>query len=182
VSSPTHFARVTRVAVALTTGLILAAVPAAAQAAPVNLGTAAPFVVLGGSQVTNTGPSVLNGDLGVSPGTSLSGFALPAVVNGAKHANDAVAASAQLDLTAAYNVAAEQPVAPADDLTGIDLGGLVLTPGAYGLASSAQLTGSLVLDAQGDANAQFVFVIGTSLTTASASSVLLVNGASPCNV
>jgi len=152
-----------------------------AEAAPVNLGTAAPFVVLGGSTVTNTGPSVLNGDLGVSPGTSLPGFNA-AVVNGTIHANDAVAAQAQADLTTAYNVAAGQPVPPGNDLTGIDLGNKVLAPGNYGFSSSAQLTGQLILDAGGVPDAQFVFKIGSTLTTASASSVVLRNGASPCNV
>ncbi len=163
--------------------LFLAAIPiAAAKASPVGLGTAQPFVVLSGAGVTNTGPSVLNGDLGVSPGTSLSGFGLPAVVNGATHANDAVAGQAEADLTTAYNVAAEQPVPPGNELTGVDLGGLTLGPGAYGYSTSAQLTGQLTLDAHGNPNAQFVFVIGTTLTTATASSVILTDGASPCNV
>ena len=157
-------------------------VPVAAQASTVNLATASPFVVLGGSTVTNTGPSVLNGDLGVSPGTSLVGFGLPAVVNGATHNNDAVAGQAQSDLTTAYNVAAGQPVAPADDLSGTDLGNRTLTAGAYRYTSSAQLTGALTLNAQGDPDAQFVFEIGSALTTAPASSVVLINGASPCNV
>jgi hypothetical protein len=161
---------------------LLVAIPMAAKAAPVNLATAQPFVVLGGAGVTNTGPSVLNGDLGVTPGTSLSGFGAPAVVNGATHANDAVAAQAQADLMTAYNVAAGQPIAPGNELTGVDLGGLTLSPGAYGYSTSAQLTGQLTLDAHGDPNAQFVFVIGSTLTTASASSVVLTNGASPCNV
>ncbi|WP_445149607.1 ice-binding family protein [Baekduia sp. Peel2402] len=163
-------------------GLTCLAAPSVASASPVDLGTVKPFVALAGATVTNTGPSVLNGELGVTPGSALVGFGLPAVVNGATHATDGVAAQAQSDLTTAYDVAAGQPVAPADDLTGIDLGGLVLTAGAYRYTSSAQLTGALVLDAQGDPNAQFVFEIATSLTTASASSVLLVNGASPCNV
>ncbi|HYP56495.1 MAG TPA: ice-binding family protein [Solirubrobacterales bacterium] len=162
-------------------GLALFAAPAS-LAAPVNLATVTPFVVLGGQAVTNTGPSVLNGDLGVSPGTALSGFGFPAVVNGATHENDAVAAQAQSDLTNAYNVAAGQPVAPADDLSGTDLGNRKLFPGAYRYTSDALLTGALTLDAQGDPNAQFVFLIGSELTTASASSVVLVNGASPCNV
>ncbi len=162
--------------------LALAAIPVAAQASAVNLATAGPFVVLGGSAVTNTGPSVLNGELGVTPGTSLTGFGLPAVVNGATHANDAVAAQAQGDLTTAYDVAAGQPIPPGNDLTGTDLGSLSLTAGAYGFSTSAQLTGQLTLDAQGDPNAQFVFVIGSTLTTASASSVILTNGASACNV
>jgi hypothetical protein len=163
--------------------LAFAATPiAAAHAAPVNLATAQPFVVLSGAAATNTGPSVLNGDLGVSPANSLSGFAGTAVVNGAVHAGDEVAAQAQADLTTAYNVAAGQPIPPGNELTGIDLGGLTLSPGAYGYSSSAQLTGQLTLDAHGDPNAQFVFVIGSSLTTATASSVILTNGASPCNV
>lgn len=174
--------RARRAGIALAVGLAFAAVPAAAQAAAVNLGTVGPFVVLGGSAVTNTGPSVLNGDLGVSPGTSLTGFGLPAVVNGATHNDDAVAAQAQADLTTAYDVAAGQPVLPADDLTGTNLGNRTLTAGAYRYSSSAQLTGALTLDAEGDPNAQFVFEIGSTLTTASASSVLLINGASPCNV
>ncbi len=171
--------RTRRVRLIVGVGAALAAMPAAAHAAPVDLATAGPFVVLGGSSVTNTGASVLNGDLGVSPGTSMPGFNA-AVVNGATHNNDAVAAQAQSDLTTAYNVAASQPVT--SDLTGQDLGGLQLTTGAYRFASSAQLTGQLTLDAQGDPAAQFVFEIGSALTTASASSVRLINGASPCNV
>ena len=125
---------------------------------------------------------MLNGDLGVSPGTALVGFGLPAVVNGATHAADAVAAQAQLDLTTAYDAAAGQPVSPANDLTGTDLGNRMLKAGAYRFTSSAQLTGPLTLDAEGDPAAQFVFEIASSLTTASASSVVLLNGASPCNV
>lgn len=161
--------------------LALFAVPAAV-AAPVNLATASPFVVLGGTTVTNTEASVLNGDIGVSPGTALTGFGFPAVVNGATHENDGVAAQAQSDLTNAYNVAAGQAVAPADDLSGTDLGNRKLAPGAYRYTSDALLTGALTLDAEGDPNAQFVFLIGSELKTESASSVVLINGASPCNV
>jgi hypothetical protein len=181
-SSPNRRNRGRRAALAAGVGLAFAAVPVAANAASVNLATASPFVALAGSTVTNTGPSVLNGTLGVSPGTALVGFGLPAVVNGATHANDAVAAQAQLDLTTAYNVAAGQPVLPANDLTGTDLGNRTLKAGAYRYTSSAQLTGPLTLDAEGDPNAQFVFEIASTLTTASASSVVLLNGASPCNV
>jgi hypothetical protein len=166
------------IALVLAVGFASGAVPAAAQT-PVNLATVAPFVVLGGQAVTNTGPSVLNGDLGVSPGTSLVGFGLPAVVNGATHASDAVALQAQSDLTTAYDVAAAQPSA---DMTGLDLGNQILNAGAYSYTSDAQLTGALTLDAEGDPNAQFVFKVASALTTASASSVLLINGASPCNV
>lgn len=110
-------------AVGIAACLVFAAVPIAAKASAVDLATAQPFVVLSGAGVTNTSPSVLNGDLGVSPGTSLTGFGLPAVVNGATHANDAVAAQEQSDLTTAYGVAAGQPVPPGNDLTGTDLGG-----------------------------------------------------------
>ncbi len=181
-SKPTYLRRARRAGIAFAMAIAFAAIPVAAQAAPVNLATVGPFVALGGSTVTNTGPSVLNGDLGVAPGTSLVGFGLPAVVNGATHDNDAVAGQAQSDLTAAYDVAAGQPVAPANDLTGTDLGNRTLTAGAYRYTSSAQLTGPLTLDAQGDPNAQFVFEIAAELTTAPASSVALINGASPCNV
>ena len=175
------FKRTGRAGVALAVGCAFAAVPAAAQAAAINLATASPFVVLGGSTVTNTGPSVLNGDLGVSPGTALPGFDT-AVLNGAVHANDGVAAQAQLDVTTAYDVAAGEPVPPANDLTDEDLGNRILLAGNYSFSTAAQLTGPLTLDAQGDPNARWVFNVGSQLTTASASSVLLINGASPCNV
>lgn len=173
---------VRRAGILVASGLACALAPAVASASAVNLGTASPFVVLGGSTVTNTGPSVLNGDLGVAPGTALVGFGLPAVVNGATHDDEAVAGQAQSDVTTAYNVAASQPVPAGNALTGQDLGGLTLTAGAYGFSSSAQLTGQLTLDAAGNPNAQFVFEIASTLTTASGSSIRLINGASPCNV
>jgi hypothetical protein len=172
--------RLATIAVAMV--FVFAAVPVAAQAAPVDLATAGPFVVLGGTTVTNTGPSVLNGNLGVSPGTELEGFGAPAVVNGATHATNEVAAKAQLDLTNAYDVAAGQPFLPQNDLSTTNLGERKLGPGVYHYSEAALLTGALTLDAEGDPNAQFVFQIGSQLTTESASSVVLVNGASPCNV
>ncbi len=172
-----RFKRARRTGAAFAVGLGVLAVPAVAQA-QVNLATTEPFVVLGGAAVTNTGPSVLNGDLGVSPGTSLVGFGLPAVVNGATHNNNAVAANAQDDLTTAYTVAAGQPVPPGNVLTGTNLGNRTLTAGAYRYSTSAGLTGALTLDAEGDPNAQFIFEIGSTLTTAGASSVRLINGAS----
>jgi hypothetical protein len=182
VSNPFDFTRGRIALIGIGVCLVFALIPIGiAQAAPVNLATAQSFVVLSGAAATNTGPSVLNGDLGVSPGTSLSGFN-EATVNGAVHPNDGVAAQAQADLTTAYNVAAGQPISPGNELTGLNLGGRTLTPGAYGFSSSAELTGQLTLDAQGNPNAQFVFVINTTLVTASASSVILTNGASPCNV
>ncbi|WP_229712265.1 ice-binding family protein [Streptomyces daqingensis] len=150
-----------------------------AVATAVGLGTADSYGVLGGQSVTNTGPSVVSGDLGVSPGSAISGFP-PGTVLGTIHQNDAHAAQAQADLTTAYNNAAGQ--ACDDDLTGQDLGGLTLVPGVYCFDSSAQLTGDLTLDAEGDPNAVWVFQIGSTLTTASSSNVNLINGASPCNV
>lgn len=178
-SHPIHFTRLGRAGAALALGIVLASTPAVASA-QVDLGTAAPFVVLAGSTATNTGSSVLNGDLGVSPGTALPGFEV-ATLNGATHANDAVAAQGQLALTNAYNVAAGLPTT--QTLTGTDLGlQLPLRGGVYTYSSSAQLTGTLVLDGENNPNAQFVFQIGTALTTASASRVQLINGASPCNV
>ena len=108
---PTRSTRRRLAGFALVAAIACSAAPIATQAAtPVNLATAQSFVVLAGATVTNTGPSVLNGDLGVAPGTALVGFGLPAVVNGATHSADAVAAQAQLDLTTAYNVAAGQAV------------------------------------------------------------------------
>jgi len=162
--------------------VVVFALPAAAHAAPVDLATAGPFVVLGGTKVTNVGPSVLNGNLGISPGTELEGFGPPAVIIGSTHATNEVAAQAQLDLTTAYDVAAGQPVLPVNDLSGSNLGERILAPGTYRYNAAALLTGALTLDAEGDPNAEFVFKIGSELTTESASSVLLVNGASPCNV
>lgn len=178
-SNRIHLNRAGRAGIAIAVGLALAGVPAAAHGAPVDLATAGPFAVLGGQTVTNTGASVLNGDLGVAPGTALPGFGT-ATVNGAIHANDAVAKQAQLDLTTAYDVAAGQAVT--QDLTGTDLGNRTLKAGVYRYSSSAQLTNTLTLDAENKPDAQFVFQIGSALTTAPSSSVVLINGASPCNI
>lgn len=165
----------------LVAGFVGSTTPASALGAPVGLGTAASYAVLAGSTVANTGSSVIHGDLGVSPGSAVVGFPPGTVVPpGAIHASDAPAAQAQLDLTTAYNDAAGR--ASNASITGQDLGGQTLTTGVYTASSSQQLTGALTLDAKGDPNAVFVFQIGTTLTTASASSVVLINGASPCNV
>lgn len=175
-----------RCGVALAVGFASLALPVAAQAAEVDLGTAHPYRALGASAVTNTGSSVLNGDLGVFQpgGGALTGFFRvdggPGIVNGAVHDNDVNAQSAQSDLTTAYNVAAGEPSSA--NLTGQNIGNRTLLAGTYTYSTSAGLTGQLTLDAQGDPNARFLIQIGTTLTTASNSSVLLTNGASPCNV
>lgn len=144
------------------------------------LGTARSFAVLGGSAVTNTGPSIVSGNLGVWPGSAVTGFPPGVVVGGTIHITDAVAMQAQNDVTTAYNALAG--MASTQTLTGQDLGGLTLVPGVYFFASSAQLTGTLTLDTQGNPDALFVFQIGTTLTTASNSSVITINGNNDCHV
>ncbi|MBJ7600904.1 ice-binding family protein [Candidatus Nephthysia bennettiae] len=166
--------------IALTAIALLATPSLALAATQPNLGTANSFAVLAGSTVTNTGPTVIRGDLGLSPGSSVTGFPPGTVVGGTQHVADAVAIQAKNDLVTAYDNAAGQPVT--SDLTGLDLGGKTLTPGVYHFSSSAQLTGTLTLDGQGDSNAVFIFQIGSTLTTASSSSVVLINGASPCSI
>ncbi|MCM2315966.1 MAG: ice-binding family protein [Thermoanaerobaculia bacterium] len=159
----------------------IAASPAWAQAP--TLGTATGFAVLGDQTVTNVGPSVIIGDLGVSPGTSITGFP-PGLVIGTSHSADGVALQAQVDATAAYDILANPIVTPCGtNLTGIDLGtASPLTAGVYCFDTSAQLTGALVLDAQGDPDAVFIFQIGSTLTTASGSSATVINSGQNCNV
>jgi type VI secretion system secreted protein VgrG len=159
--------------------LLLNALPAFSQTAP-PLGTAQNFAVLAGSTVTNTGSSVVNGELGVSPGTAVTGFPPGTVTNGTIHSNDAVAIQARADALIAYNNLVGQGCTAT--LTGQDLGGQVLTPGVYCFASSAQLTGTLTLNAQGNPAAVFIFKIGSTLTTASNSLVSVINGGLNCNV
>ncbi|WP_228456733.1 ice-binding family protein [Streptomyces durbertensis] len=152
--------------------------PASALAQPVPLATADSFAVLAGSEVTNTGPTVITGDVGVHPGTAISGFP-PGIVNGTFHSADAVAAGAKSDLVAAYDNAAGQS---SDGALPPDAGGLTLTPGVYTASSTLGLTGTLTLDGENNPDAIWVFQVGSGLTTASASNVSLINGASPCNV
>ncbi len=146
-----------------------------------SLGTAQSFAVLGGSAVTNTGPTIVTGNLGVYPGTSITGFPPGIVTGGTTYAADAVALQAQTDVTTAYNNLAGQAC---NTTFGVptDIGGMTLVPGVYCFSSSAQLTGALTLDAGGDSTAVWVFKIGSTLTTASNSSVLVINGGQQCNV
>jgi type VI secretion system secreted protein VgrG len=146
------------------------------------LGTAANFSVLGASTVTNTGNTTLWGDLGVYPGTAITGQETitingqPADTTGSVfvHEGTAVAQQAQADALTAYNALAG--MSSTANLTGFDLGGQTLTPGVYTFDTTAQLTGTLTLDFLGDPSALFVFQIGTALTTASASVVDVING------
>jgi hypothetical protein len=158
--------------IALTAIALLATPSLALAATQPNLGTAGSFAVLAGSTVTNTGPTV-------SPGTAVTGFP-PGTVVGAQHNADAVALKAKTDLVTGYNDAAGQT--PFVDKTGQNLGGQNLTPGIYRFSSSAQLTGTLTLNGQGNSNTVFIFQIGSMLTTASNSSVVLMNGAQPCGI
>src|SRR3984893_12273031 len=169
---------------------------ARAQSAP-PLGSAQSFAVLGTTTVTNTGASLITGDLGLAPpGVSVTGFSLvpgvnrivvgpsPAtgvtaglgVVTGTIHVGDAVALLAHADATKTY--AALLAETCGTNLSGSDLGGLALTPGVYCFDSSAQLTGTLTLSGNG----VYVFKIGSTLTTATGSSVVLTNGALCGNV
>ncbi len=156
---------------------LLFASSALGAAAPVGLGTAASFSVLAGSTVTNTGPTTMFGDLGLSPGSSVTGA--PHVL-GATHVDDAVAIGAKNALTTAYDNAAGRP---SNGSAGTDLAGQVFLPGVRTASSSLLLSsGSVTLDAQGNPNAVFIFQIGSTLITASNTSVQLINGAQACNV
>ena len=168
------------ISLALVVTLALASSSQAATA--VGLGTADNFAVLAGSGVTNTGPSVINGDLGTSPTPSVTGFggAPNGTVNGSTHQADASAAQAQAELTTAYNNAAGQ--GPASTVA-TELGGQTLTPGVYdSLSGTFGITGTLTLNAKGNPNAVFIFKTASTLISASASQVRLINGAQPCRL
>ena len=171
-------------AVGLTLGISLGSVATASAATivdgPIDLGTAASYGVLGATTVTNTGPTLINGDLGLSPGTSITGFggAPNGIVNGTVHTTDAAAAEAQSDTTIAYNVAAS--LTPTT--TGIgELSGLSLTPGVYsGGALALSDNGALTL--AGSANSVWVFQAASTLAIGSATRIIITGGASACNV
>ena len=140
------------------------------------------FTILAGSTVTNTGSTRIAGNVGLSPGSSVTGFP-PGVLTGGGmiRVDDSLVTMAKTALTAAYNDAVSRPNAVT--LTPSDLGGRTLTPGVYQAPSSVQiLNGNLILDGKGDPNAVFIFQIGTSLTTNSGSQVILINGAQHANV
>ncbi len=151
----------------------------AAGPASVGLGTATSFAILAGTPaVTNTGPTTITGDLGISPAAAVTGFP-PGIVNGTIHAADTVALQAKSDLVTAYNDAAGRT--PVTAVAGDTLGGKTLVGGVYG-GGALDLTGTLTLDGQNDPSSVWVFQAASSLITASSSSVRLINGASSCNV
>ncbi len=159
--------------------LLLSSLFAARASASIFLGSADSYAVFGGASVTSAGSTVLNGNLGVSPGLSVTGFP-PGVVNGSIHSGDSSAQQAGADaLTAYLALGGESPI---QNLTGSDLGGLTLGPGVRKFDTTAQLTGTLTLDGGGNSAARFDILIGTTLTTSVASSIVLTNGAQPDNV
>jgi len=147
---------------------------------PVDLGAASSYAILAATTVTAPGPIVVNGDLGLSPGTSVTGFP-PAVVNGATNINNTAAAAAQASLLTAYNELFNLP--PGATVTG-NIGGTTLTPGIYTAPSTslAVSSGNLTLDAQGDTNAVWIFQIGTTFDVTPGLQVILANGAQASNI
>jgi hypothetical protein len=151
--------------------------PASALAATdPGLASAAPFGVLAGTTVTNTGNTVVTGELGVSPGTAVTGF--PPGTSGPQHNGDSVALTAQTDLTAAYVNAAAQPCPSTNNFAGVNLGGKTLVPGVYCQTTAPTLTGTLTLNGSGI----YIFQIGSTLVTAPSASVVLIGGAQPCQI
>jgi Ice-binding-like/WxL domain surface cell wall-binding len=146
--------------------------------APLALGAADGFAVMGASTVTSAGVSAITGDLGVSPGTAVTGFG-PGTINGTLHAGDATAAQAHADLATAYTDAVGR--APATPVLA-DLGGVTLSPGVYSAGAALTLAGTLTLDAQGNPAAVFILQAGSTLGTAAGSQVILAGGAQSCNV
>jgi Ice-binding-like len=149
-------------------------------ASALQLGTASRFAVLGASTVTCTAGSTVTGDVGLSPGTSVTGFNPDCTVAGTIHAGDAVAIQAHADLATAYD-ALGAPVCQ-HNLTGQDLGGQTLAPGIYCFDTTVGLTGQLTLDGGGDSAAVWIFQVGTAVTTATGASVVMAGGGQACNV
>ncbi|HCV15734.1 MAG TPA: antifreeze protein, partial [Rikenellaceae bacterium] len=146
----------------------------------INLRTAESYAVLAGSGISSTGPTIVNGDMGTSPTGTINGFP-PGIVNGVTNAANAAAAQAKLDLTTAF-LDGQSRSTSAISLPG-DLSGLTLTPGLYVNSTSVLLSsGTVWLDAQGDANATFIFKMGSTLTSLAGTQVVLSGGALAKNV
>ena len=156
-------------------------------ASVVSLGAASSYAVLAATTVTDAGASTISGELGVAPGTAVTGFPPGIVINGSIHSNDPATNDAHVDAHSAYVAAAAQPsdrVVGTSNLAAAGPAGNLntLTPGVYSSASSLDLTGTLVLDGQGNPESVFLFQAGSTLTTASYSEVTLINGAQASHV
>ncbi|KAK5129301.1 hypothetical protein LTR08_003605 [Meristemomyces frigidus] len=158
------------------TALCVVTLSALINAQTISLGSAGDYGVFAASAITNTGTTVVHARIGMYPGTALTGFP-PGIDNGEDIGN-AAASAVKDDIQSVYDALF---ALPATNMTG-DLGGQTLPPGVYSFSSSGGLTGALTLDAQNDPDAQFVFKFGTTLTTAEASSIILVNSAMSCNI
>ena len=144
------------------------------------LGSANTYGILAGSTVTCAGaPGIINADVGVSPGSTTTGFP-PCTITGSTHLADAVAGTQQGRLTGAYNYLAGRPCGTV--VTPADLGGRTLPPGVYCAATSLGVTGTVTLDGQGDANATFIFQVGSTLITGTGANIALIGGAQAKNV
>jgi hypothetical protein len=178
------------VTVALICLMAAAITPGVMGADPADLGTAANFAVLGGTTVTNAGPSVITGDLGVSPGTAITGFDIaantisgpgtvtagPGLVSGTIYAGGPVAEQAHTDATIAYNYLMDQT--PDTTYAGVtQLDGMTFTPGVYHFGPSAnlQVNGNVYLDFQGDPDAVFIFQTESTLVTMAGSKVIAID-------
>ncbi len=152
---------------------------AVAATAVVNLGTSSSFAVLAGSAITNTGATTIHGDIGISPGTSITGFPPGLQLSGATHVADGTALLAENALnTASVDAAGRTPFVTVAG----DLGGSTLVAGVYHSASSMGLTGTVTLNGAGNSDSVFIFQAASTLTTASSSTIALENGAQACNV
>src|ERR1051325_9111044 len=164
--------------VGLAAGVLFVCHDAAAAQAPVSLGAAAKFAVLAATTVTSTGATTVNGEVGVSPGTAVTGSLR---VSGMVHGGGQTAAQAQADLLKAYDAAVGRTVG-ALNVAG-NLGELTLTPGLYKSTSSLEISsGDLTLDARGDTNAVFIFQMASTLTTTSGRKIILAGGARAANL
>ncbi len=173
----TNTVRATSGTVFGTATVIVTALPPPAPI--VNLGAAALNGIMAGTTITCVTGGIINADIAISPGSTVTGFG-PCVVTGTQNLGNAIAAQAQIDLTSAYNTLQGLPCPPANNVGTVNIGGTTKAAGVYCSASSIGITGTLTLDGGGDANATFVFQAGSTITTAGA--VVLINGAQAKNV
>jgi hypothetical protein len=172
------FTNTVRATSGVVSGTATVVVTAVAPPPIVTLASAAPNGVMAGTAFTCVSLGVINANISISPGSTVTGFP-PCIITGVQHLADAVAAQAQIDLTAAYNVLAGLPCSASNAIVA-NLGGTTKPAGVYCTATGIGVTGTLTLDGGGDPNATFVFQAGTSLTTAG--NVVLINGAQAKNV